>query len=136
MASEEEIQRMIKEAREEGRKDGRKEGRKEGRMTSGRYAEAMSLQPWLDKLETLSLQMQVAATSGNNRQGHVDECHAHSSVEKHIFTGESRIQYHSPMARTGAAATEWQCNDSVLFLPESFRKELTRLWLNIALQSL
>ena len=78
-------------------------------MASGRYVEARSMQPWLDKLEALKTpcNAQAAIASGNNEQGHADECHEDSGPST---------------AWTAAAA--------------SYRHQLTRLWLNIALQSL
>ena len=62
-------------------------------MASGRYVEARSLQPWLEKLEALKTPCNTQA-NGNNEQG------------------------------------RW-CTG----LTASYRHQLTRLWLNIALQS-
>jgi hypothetical protein len=39
------------------------------------------------------------------------------------------------LAWTGAATTAWQCEHSGLGLTASYRHQLTKLWLNIALQS-
>jgi hypothetical protein len=102
---------------------------------SGRYAEARSLQPWLDKLDVLSMQMQVGAASCNNKQGHADEGDGLSKDAECFSGGDSSIQDHSSLAWIRAAAHAGHCGAQRLDL-KSYRHQLMRLWLNIALQSL
>ena len=74
-------------------------------MSSGRYVEAISLQPWLHKLHN----MQIPIASGDNGQEYIDDSHAQRECRGGHSSRAEGIRDYSWMAWVGSAANAREC---------------------------